>query len=279
VTLGADGRGRLAASPALQSWPGIVHGGGLVALIDEAAARVGGTGGPRVVEGRLTASVPVNATLALEAGPYKDEIVVTVRQNGQPLASGIVGPAPGAAPGLEGKLAALTPRLPGWALPTSDHCLACGALNPVGLRATLHLDEDRVWTRIEPSAAWARPGGGLHPALVPVLLDEIAWWLGAATMHEGGLTNRLAVTFHRSGIPAGPVIASGRLADVKPVDRQRLFWRTQSTLATADGEVLAAASIVFRGGPDYSAHQIPYFAARTAPDLLQRLFPRHPRAR
>ena len=35
--LAPDGRGRLLAPPALQSWPGIVHGGGLVALFDAVA--------------------------------------------------------------------------------------------------------------------------------------------------------------------------------------------------------------------------------------------------
>ena len=37
----------------------------------------------------------------------------------------------------------------------------------------------------------AHPAGGLHPALAPVVLDEIAWWLGALAMREGGLTNRI----------------------------------------------------------------------------------------
>src|SRR5258706_585260 len=39
--LAPDGRGRLLAPPPLQSWPGIVHGGGLVALLDAAARALG----------------------------------------------------------------------------------------------------------------------------------------------------------------------------------------------------------------------------------------------
>ncbi len=65
LALAADGRGRFAAAQPLQSWPGIVHGGGLVALLDEAAAALGRAAGPRMLEGRLTSSVPIETALPL----------------------------------------------------------------------------------------------------------------------------------------------------------------------------------------------------------------------
>src|SRR5438876_10414781 len=54
--LAPDGRGRLHAPVALSSWPGIVHGGGLVALFDAAAVALGEIAAPRILEGRLTSS-------------------------------------------------------------------------------------------------------------------------------------------------------------------------------------------------------------------------------
>ncbi|HKZ07839.1 MAG TPA: hypothetical protein VJU81_20400, partial [Methylomirabilota bacterium] len=108
-----------------------------------------------------------------------------------------------------------------------------------------------------------------------VLLDEVAWWLGALTLREGGLTNRLQVTLHAAGLPAGPLIAAGRFADVQPVDRKRTFWRTASALCDAGGTRLATATIVFRGGPEYSERQVPFFRSRTDAPTFGRMFPNY----
>ena len=71
------------------------------------------------------------------------------------------------------------------------------------------------------------------------------------------------------------VIAAGRFADMKPVDRRRTFWRTASSLRAESGETIATATIVFRGGPEYSARQLPYFRTRCAPAVFARMFPHH----
>src|SRR5687767_10978149 len=98
ATLGPDGRGRFDAPTVLQSWPGIVHGGGLVAILDAAARALGARDEPRVIEGRLTSSVPVATALVLEGSPRAEGALVTVLQDGQTLTSASVRPAP-AAPG------------------------------------------------------------------------------------------------------------------------------------------------------------------------------------
>ena len=104
-----------------------------------------------------------------------------------------------------------------------------------------------------------------------MLLDELAWWLGALVMKQGGLPNRLTVSLHVPDAPFdGTLVAAGRFADVTPVDRKRTFWRTESTLRTASGALMASASIVFRGGPDYSERQIPSFKPRTPPEIFRR---------
>ena len=107
-----------------------------------------------------------------------------------------------------------------------------------------------------------------------MLLDEVAWWLGALVMQEGGLTNRLAVTLREPEAPfEGALVAAGRFADVESIDRKRTFWRTQCALGTASGMPIATASIVFRGGADYSERQIPYFKSRSPAGIFRRIFP------
>jgi hypothetical protein len=272
--LAPDGRGRLLAPPELQSWPGIVHGGGLVALLDAAAHALGIGDGPRRMESRLTASVPLQTALDLDGHADDGAVTVTVLDRAQPLTSVTIRAGrpedDTVAPGghADGRT--------GWPMPLSDQCLACGAQNPLGLQLGLRFDADGVWARFSPREPWRRPHGRLDPALAPVVLDEIAWWLGALVAREGGLTNRIDVTLWRpeADVP-GPVTAVGRFADVTPVDRRRTFWRTRSALLAADGTALATADIVFRAGAEYSERQMAFFRSRTDPEIFARMFPNH----
>ena len=269
--LSGPGPGRLEAPRLLQSWPGIVHGGCLVALVDAAAARLGRPPGPRRLEGRLTASVPTESALEIAADHADGTAALTISQGGHILTSGTVA-------ALE------TERLPapwwggtrGVTLPMSEHCLACGARNPLGLQVALAFDDEGVWARLEPRRPWRLPDERLHPALVPVLLDEVAWWLGALVMKEGGLTNRLAISILEPELPGdGAVVAAGRFDRVAPVDRKRTFWRSELALGTSAGTILATASIIFRGGAEYSTSQIPYFRSRAPLDVFRRMFPNY----
>ena len=88
----------------------------------------------------------------------------------------------------------------------SDDCLACGARNPLGLQQALRFDAEGVWARLVPRGPWRLDDGRVHAALAPVILDEVAWWLGALVMREGGLTNRIQVAFHAPD-PAGDGLA------------------------------------------------------------------------
>jgi acyl-coenzyme A thioesterase PaaI-like protein len=272
--LAPDGHGRFLAPPALQSWPGIVHGGGLAALLDAAACARGGADQPRHVEARLTSSVPLETALDLEAREDGGTVTVAILDRGQSLTSAAI---------RRGEVEAGPPDpawraggRDGWPMPLSDQCLACGAHNPLGLQLGLRFDADCVWARFLPREPWRRPGGRVVAALAAVVLDEVAWWLGALVAKEGGLTNRIALALLRpdAAVP-GPVTAVGRLADVAPVDRRRTFWRTRSTLLAADGTVLATAAIVFRAGADYSERQMAFFRSRTDPAIFERMFPNH----
>lgn len=273
ATLAANGRGRFLAPLPLQSWPGIVHGGGLVACLDAAAAGLGRPSGLRRVDGRLTSSIPTETALALEGHADGERITVTVLQDGVPLSMAAVAPVTGAGRGS----AAWAGGDEGWRLPMSEHCLACGSVNPLGLQVALRFDDEGVWAALTPREPWRTAGGALQPALAPVVLDEVAWWLGALMMKEGGLTNRITVGLLRPDVPAGRLVAAGRYAEVTPVDRKRSFWRTETALVTEAGEIVATASIVFRGGAEYSGRQMAYFRPRTPPDVFRRMFPNHVR--
>jgi hypothetical protein len=270
------GRGRLLAPAALQSWPGIVHGGALAALLDRAARALAADERPRRIEARLTSSVPIERALDLEGHAEGSAVGVTILERGQLLTSATI-TAPDewavasdeAPPSIHPASAA-----DGWPMPRSEQCLACGADNPLGLRLGLRFDRHGVWARFEPRPPWQRPDGRLEPALAAVILDEIAWWLGALVSQEGGLTNRISLTLPRPDVAvAGPLLAGGRFDAVTPVDRRRTFWRTHGALIGADGAVLATAAIVFRAGADYSARQMTYFRSRTDPEVFARMFP------
>jgi hypothetical protein len=228
-----------------------------------------------MMEGRLTASVPIVTPLVLEGGAREDGASVTVLHGGQTLSSASVSVGAGAI-GARSALPSWRGGANGWTLPMSDECLACGSRNPLGLRTALRFDDEGVWARLEPPAPWLVEPAWSHAALAPVLLDEVAWWLGALTMREGGLTNRIQVMLHAATLPAArPLLAIGRFEDVEPVDRKRAFWRTAGFLFDADGELLASAAVVFRGGTDYSARQVPFFKARTEPRTFARMFPNY----
>jgi len=272
--LGPDGRGRFFAPPVLQSWPGIVHGGGLVALLDAAGRGLARADGPRRVEGRLTSSVAIETTLDLEGHADDGAVTVTISERGQPLTSVTV--TAGLAEPVERDPALRPNGREGWPLPLSEQCLACGARNPLGLQLGLRFDQEGVWARFVPREPWRGPADRIDPALPAVLLDEIAWWLGALVTKEGGLTNRISLTLPRpDAIAPGPLTAIGRFDAVTPVDRRRTFWRTHSALLAADGTVLATAAIVFRAGAEYSTRQMGYFRSRTDPEIFARMFPNY----
>jgi hypothetical protein len=271
-----DGRGEFLAPPALQSWPGIVHGGALAALLDRAARALAADERPRRIEARLTSSVPIEHALDLEGHSEGSAVTVTILERGQLLTSATITAPDEWTVASDEAPPSLHPAsdADGWPMPRSEQCLACGADNPLGLRLGLRFDRHGVWARFEPRPPWRRPDQRLEPALAAVILDEIAWWLGALVSKEGGLTNRITLTLPRPDAPVvGPVLAGGHFDAVTAVDRRRTFWRTHGALVGADGAVLATAAIVFRAGADYSARQMTYFRSRTDPEVFARMFP------
>ena len=153
----------------MQSWPGIVHGGCLVALVDAATERLGGGAGPRRIEGRLTSSVPIETALDLETGRSDDIISLSIRHEGQTLTSGGV-----TALGKRAVIRSVARQRRRLSFPRRTCVSRCGAQNPLGLQTTLAFDAEGVWVRLQPRAPWRAGGDRLHPAMAPVLLDEVS---------------------------------------------------------------------------------------------------------
>ena len=204
----------LRAPLSLQSWPGVVHGGAVLGLFDSAAAM--SASGPRVVEGRLTSSVPADTPLELEcrddAGAVR--LAVLRRRTIARLRRGHA-TSVSSARMLRAEHVERRPTWAGgeagWLVPTAERCLACGTANPLGLHAALRADETASGRGSTLRAPWRAPGGQIHSALAPVILDELAWWLGALVAKEGGVTNRIRVALLEPGAAwEAPLVAAGR---------------------------------------------------------------------
>ena len=135
---------------------------------------------------------------------------------------------------------------------------------------------DRLTKRAYADRLAAALGLILLPAVASSFWAREVWSMSlvAAPMAFASAALGLLVSFH-AGLPSGPLIAAGRFADVQPVDRKRTFWRTMSALCDAEGARLATATIVFRGGPEYSERQIPFFRSRTDAPTFGRMFPNY----
>lgn len=113
-------------------------------------------------------------------------------------------------------------------------------------------------------------------ALFTVLLDEIAWWLGALASGEAGVTTEISVTLDRPVSAFGePVVVLGERERTAPLDRKRHFWNADAAIFTAAGDRLAWGSVVFAASRAYSARLIPKLLAVNSPESISRVFPRH----
>src|SRR5207253_2199131 len=114
--------------------------------------------------------------------------------------------APPPAPALGAPASALRNASP---LPISKTCFACGVDNPLGLRVQLEIDDQNVRGRWTPSPLLLAADGEVATVAVTTLLDEAAFWLGAAASGESGMTTDLRVVLHGSLAVAGDIIVSG----------------------------------------------------------------------
>ena len=175
--------------------PDTAHGGTVLALFDTLCA----TGGARGIAAVYHRRVPLEQPLQLTRTGTGDTTRLVLSDGATPLVTGT--PVAAAAP------ARIAPPRAGGALalPVSRNCFACGTDNSLGLRARLAIDEHAIGGVWEPPPSLRAGDGTLATVALTGLLDEVAFWLGAAASGEAGMTTDLRVT-----LPA--TVAFGRLS-------------------------------------------------------------------
>lgn len=271
--MGADGTGRLTLAAALQGFPEAAHGGGILAALDAAAARQIPPPTPRTIAVQIDKSVPLETSLPLVARASGDEVTLVLGDHGQPLAHGHatrVAAEPAPQWGWTG------PTDKGLRVPTSRGCVACGSENPLGLRVRLRFDDRWVWSEHRPPDTYRTSDGRIAPALFTVLLDEMAWWLGALASGEAGVTTELTVALHRpSQLFGNTLLAVGARDRVTAVGGRGHFWKTEAAVLASDGARLASGAITFAGSRAYSKRRIPRLLTMNPPETLRPIFPKY----
>jgi hypothetical protein len=157
-------------------------------------------------------------------------------------------------------------------VPGTATCLACGSTNPLGLGVRFLLNDRFLWREYAPPPTYGTRGGA-HPALALVLLDELAWWLGALAQQECGVTTVVHATLF-APLPMAPMLVLGDRAAVQSDDDARgRYCRTGGLLFGPDGSLLASADVRFAGSRAYTRRLVEPFLATTPLEELTRWFP------
>ncbi len=190
-----DGHRALRAPLELQSWPGIVHGGAVLGLFDAAAESSGSRparrGGPADVVGSRRHRARARAPRGRRHGATRR----ARRADNRSRAARSAGSArKRRSRGRRGRVAkaggSCRPPSGVWRAARRTRSASTRRSAPTqtayGLASTLR-------------RRGRAPTAAVHPALAPVILDELAWWLGALVMKEGGVTNRIRVALLEPG--------------------------------------------------------------------------------
>jgi hypothetical protein len=266
---GGDPR-RVLLDPAFQGLPDTAHGGTVLALFDAVAAATA----PRVVSGVYRRRVPLDSPLSLVVEPGGDATAFRLLDGDALLVEGTVEARDGGTDAATTPGAAALAALDGLApLPISRTCFACGIDNPLGLRARLRIDDELVGGVWEPDRSLRSAGGeGLAPVAVTTLLDEAAFWLGAAASGESGMTTELRVRIH-APLPFGAVLVGGARGTVRARAHDRRNWDTAVVDFDAVGTLLASADITFVAVRGAARKLVAGLLAVNPPDVMRRVFP------
>ena len=100
---------------------------------------------------------------------------------------------------------------------------------PAGARRPLPLERPIPLARVRSAPDLSRARAGTHPALALILLDELAWWLGALAQQECGVTTDVHVTLFDRAPPGADARPRG------PHRRRERRRRARSLLPDARG--------------------------------------------
>ena len=159
-------------------------------------------------------------------------------------------------------------------LPLSKTCFACGTDNTLGLRVQLAIDDDSVhgvWTPRDEFRIGA--DGRLAPVALTTLLDETAFWLGAAASGESGMTTELRVRLHPPVAFGTAIIVGGARAGVRARTDDPRYWDTSVAAWDDSGTLVATAAITFVAVRGAARKLVNGLLAVNPPDVLRKVFP------
>ena len=262
--------GRVSFPRDCQGFPGTVHGGAVGALF----YRTTTPRPPAELRLSLLRGVPTETPLRLTTGSSGRLARLALFQDDRPLAEATLSrdvPSPTDS----------SPVLAAWQadqraegeIPGTTMCVACGSVNPLGLRVRFLFNDRLLWREYTPRAEYRAADGWLHPALATIMLDELGWWLGALAQGECGVTTEVTVTVFRP-LPFAPLLVLGDRTSVRAEDDPRgRYCRARGLLVTPAGELLAAGDVRFAGSRAYTKRLLQPFLETTSPEELFRLFP------
>jgi acyl-coenzyme A thioesterase PaaI-like protein len=273
-----DGATRVVTlDPRFQGLPDTAHGGTILALFDGLA---GGTGA-RVVSGVYRRRVPLG--VPLQFAIVRDSGVTHLRLSDGAvlLVDGSVAPSagPGEEPAGVTPPAGSSPETSRGAmiLPLSKTCFACGVDNTLGLHASLDIDDDSVGGVWTPRDKLRAEDGTLAGVAVTALLDEAAFWLGAAASGEAGMTTDLRVRLHAAVAFGRRIVVGGSRASVRAHADDDRYWDTDVAAWDDDGTLVASASITFVAVRGAARKLVAGLLAMNPPEVLRRVFPLYAR--
>jgi hypothetical protein len=234
LTRGLSGAGdarTVTLDPRFQGLPDTAHGGTVLALFD-AVTRADGARAARSVAGIYRRRVPLATPLQLTIDRDVDATRLRLSEDTTTLVEGAVTPFEDRhAATSAATLSALGRRTHETPLPLSSTCFACGTDNTLGLRAQLTIDDEVVGGVWNPPDRF-RFGDTLAPVAVTTLLDEAAFWLGAAASGESGMTTDLRVQLHpRDAVRTGN--GRWRRAPRAPKPDDARYWITEFARGTS----------------------------------------------
>ena len=252
-----------------QGFPGIAHGGTVAAVFH----RLTLPRPPVELHLALLRGVPTTTRLGLRTGSAGTTARLALTQGERPLAEatlrreGLVLPDVASLRARWGDDHEARGEVPGTAT-----CVACGSANPLGLGVRFLVNDRFLWREYLPPATY-RTREGVHPAVAFILLDELAWWLGALTQRECGVTTDVRVMLFES-LPLGPLLVIGdRTAVGSDDDPRGRHCRTTGFLLGPDGTPLASAEVRFAGSRAYTRRLVEPFLATTPLETLAQWFP------
>ena len=272
---GAGAAGQLSFPPLLQGFPDAAHGGGLLAAFGRVARACVPDRKLRRLAAVIHRTIPLDTLLQLTAARGEHDLTLTLKNRETVLAEAT---AENSAELIEAGAFERWRERNGnpLALPTTRGCLACGSENPLGCQLALRFDDRWLWSEHWPRPPFRSPNGTLDPALFPILLDEVGWWLGALRTGEAGVTTEVSTTLHCDDVAFdGPLTLLGEHGRVTARDEKGHFWETAGAVFSARGSLLASARVTYAASRVYSKRLVPLLAALNPSDSVRRVFPRH----